>query len=420
MNQPKKKVLLISYVFPPGAGAGVQRAVKFAKYLPHWGWQPVVLTSDPRSVPMKDPSLLDDLPRDLALIRTPTIEPKMGPGGAGPGASSGGLAALKLMVRNLLFPDRHILWLPLALPYALKAAKRHGADLVMVTAPPFSSMFLGWAAARLLGLPLALDFRDDWAGLYTHAYGIQKGGSLWKKAVIRSERFLVRRASLVIGNTPALTRRLEADHGGEARFTWLPNGYDTDDFIDQSPHRPPEKPAGRLHVLYTGTVFEGSPLHHFWGGVALLPQALREKLWVEVVGRVLPGQTADPGLAGLTVKVRGYEPHAKVLSRMMSADLLLLTLGAQSDETRVVPAKLYEYMAAGRPILASVPPNGEAGKLVRLYGLGAVVPPDRPQKLADALAAYIANPPQGPKTKPLAFDRRYQAWALADELNHLL
>jgi glycosyltransferase involved in cell wall biosynthesis len=414
------KILLISYVFPPGAGAGVQRAVKFSKYLPHWGWQPVVLSADPHSVPMKDASLLDDLPSDLALYRAPTIEPKICGDSAATAAKPGGLSGLKLLIRNLLFPDRHILWLPLALPYALRIARKQQVRAIMVTAPPFSTMFLGWAVARLCGLPLVLDFRDDWAGLYTHSYGIQKGGITWKKAVIRSERFLTRAASLVIGNTPSLTQRLISDHGGGASFTWIPNGYDADDFIGLEPHRPPELPDGRLHILYTGTVFEGSPLHHFWEGVARLPQSLREKLWVEVVGRVVPGQTADPGLPGLEVKVREYEPHAQVLSRMLGADLLLLTLGSQADETRVVPAKLYEYMAARRPVLALVPPTGEAGKLVSLYKLGRVIHPDRPQEVAQALEAYITQPPRITGGRPLAFDRRMQAWQLADELSKLL
>ena len=415
-----KRVLLVSYVFPPGAGAGVQRAVKFAKYLPRWGWEPVILTANPHSVPMKDPSLLDDLPRDIPIVRTPTFEPKVGEAGAGPKGVRGGARGLKVMIRDLLFPDRHILWLPTALGYALRVAKKMRPRVVLVTAPPFSSMLIGLLLARMLRLPLALDFRDDWAGLYTHSYGIENGGELWRRAVVRCERFLVRNADLVIGNTPSLTRRLIGDHGGDARFCWIPNGYDPDDFKDLTAFQPAEKPAGSLHVLYTGTVFEGSPLHYFWRAVELLPLEYRQRLWVEVVGRVVPGQTADPGLEGLTVKLRPYEPHARVLSRMLGADVLLLTLGSQSDEKRVVPAKLYEYMAAGRPVLAAVPPGGEAGRLTRLYGLGKTIAPDNSPELARALMDYIDQPPQALRGRPLAFDRRMQAWQLARELRAIL
>jgi glycosyltransferase involved in cell wall biosynthesis len=411
-----RKVLLISYVFPPGGGAGVQRAVKFAKYLPGWGWQAVVVTAKAKSVPLKDGSLARDLPAGLPLYRLPTFEPPVGGTGLGPRAKASGLALVKQQVRNLLFPDRHILWLPTALPGALAAARRHRVEAVLVTAPPFSTLYLGSMVARILRLPLVLDFRDDWAGLYTHSYGIQSGGRIWRKLVTRCERGLVRKASLVIGNTPALTRRLQEDNGGPARFACLTNGYDQEDFAGLEPSTPPELPPGRLHLLYTGTVFEGSPLSFFWEAVSRLEVEQRKRLWVEVVGRVVPGQTADPRLPGLEVMVRPYEPHQKVLARMKGAGALLLTLGVQAAENRLVPAKFYEYLASRRPILALVPPDQQAGQFVRAHAAGEVVPPQDPARIAGVLARWLDEPPPKGPAPPLKFERNYQAGKLAELL----
>jgi hypothetical protein len=404
-----KNLLLISYVFPPGGGAGVQRAAKFAKYLPQWGWNPIVVTAKPKSMPVKDTTLLEDLPAGLPVYRLTTLEPSMG-GHSQVNAADPGLAAsLKQLAGNMLFPDRNVLWLPTALPGAISAARKHDIDLVFVTAPPFSTLYLGAMLAKLLHKPLALDFRDDWA----HAYGIRKSGLFMRRLAKAGECRLVRSSDLVIGNTPAITRQLKDDHGGAARFATIRNGYDPHDFEGITPIKPPELPPGRLHLLYTGTVYEGSPLHYFWQAMRRLPRKVRKLLWVEVIGRVAPGHVADPGLPDLDVLVRPYEPHQKVLARMLGADALLLTLGAEASEASIVPGKTYEYLAARRPIFAVVPPEGEAGRLVNSLGAGRVTPPDEPEQISGAMVNWLNQPMKTSHRPPIEFNRCYQSGKLA-------
>jgi glycosyltransferase involved in cell wall biosynthesis len=273
-----KTVLFVSYAFPPAGGAGVQRALKFVKYLGAFGWRAVVLTPDRPSVPVLDHSLTRDLPPGQVVRRLPSLEPAAnqqdGPGPAGNGRSA--LARLKVMVSGLLFPDRNVLWLPTALVGALAAVKRHQASAVLVTAPPFSAFLLGWAVTRFSGLPLVLDFRDDWSGFFSKGYAAKGGGHLWQAWVRALEGFLVNAATRVIGNTPEMTQGLHRRHGGPAdKYVWIPNGFDPQDFASLATDQPSAAGGGPLRLLYTGTVFESHPLDDLWAAFALLSPGQR-------------------------------------------------------------------------------------------------------------------------------------------------
>ncbi|MFZ5585546.1 MAG: glycosyltransferase [Thermodesulfobacteriota bacterium] len=415
-----RSLLFISYVFPPSGGAGVQRAVKFVKYLPAQGWRPVVVTPARPSVPLRDPGLLGELPPEVVVRRLVSLEPDA-PEGASTSGRAGGLSALgrlKALAGGLLFPDRHVLWLPTALPGALAAARRHQAQAVLVTAPPFSAFLLGWAVSRLAGLPLVLDFRDDWSGFFSKGFAAQGGGRLWRALVRAAEGLCVGAAARVIGNTPEMTARLRRVHGGPAeKYVWIPNGYDPADFAFLR-HAPAPPPAGdgRLRLLYTGTVFGSHPLDDLWAGFARLTPAERRRFVVTVVGRVVPGQVVDPGLEGLTVNLLPYEPHQAVVRRMAQADVLLLTLAGLPGLDAMVPAKLFEYLAVGRPVLA-IAPFGAAAKIVEATGAGAVVAPGDPAALAARLRAWLADPPRPLGPPPRAFDRRLHTALLARALD---
>jgi glycosyltransferase involved in cell wall biosynthesis len=291
----------------------------------------------------------------------------------------------------------------------------------MVTGPPFSAFILGWAVAQRLGLPLVLDFRDDWSGFFSKGYAAKGGGRPWRALVHGLEGFLVGRAKLVIGNTPEMTQALSRRHGGQAdKYLWIPNGYDLQDFawLGQEPPALPE-PRGRLRLLYTGTVFESHPLDDLWAAMALLTPQQRGRFLVEIVGRVVPGQVVQPGLEGLEVRVLPYEPHHQVTRRMARAEVLVLTLAGLPGLGAMVPAKLFEYLAVGRPVLG-VLPQGAASKIVQATGSGVVVEPGKPRDLAQVLAGWLREPPRPTGPPPQAFDRRFLAGSLARALDQLI
>ena len=412
-----RRFLLISYVFPPAGGGGVQRPAKFAKYIGRFGWEPVVVTVKNPSVPSRDESLLKDLPPELIVRRLPTLEPsppaEPAPGGGG---EPGPVGRLKKWVAGKLFPDRHVLWIPLALPGALRAARRHKVEAVMVTAPPFSTFMLGAAVARRLDLPLVLDFRDEWSGYYAQGFSPSAEDSGRAERVLHAERRLVDQAARVIGASDAYCRRFRHLHGWqEEKYVWIPNGYDPDDFppADQPPSR--HRPGERLKLLYTGTVFAVTSLDPLWAGLAGLDPDKRRHWEVEICGRAVPGQVLDPGLEGLTVSRPGYLDHDEVIKRMTRADVLVLTLADLPGSQRVIPGKVFEYLAARRPILALVP-RGEAAAIVNGCQAGRVVEPGNTAELTKLLEYWLDDPPPALGPPPEQFSRINLAGRLAEVL----
>jgi glycosyltransferase involved in cell wall biosynthesis len=416
-----RKFMLISYVFPPAGGAGVQRALKLVKYIVRHGWRPVVVTPRSASAPVQDDSYSRDLPLGTIVERLPTLEPSPRTAGEKDGDAErpSALAGLGRFGMELLFPDRHVIWLASALPGALAAARRHHVEAVVVTGPPFSSFMLGRAVAASTGLPLVLDFRDDWSGFFSKGFRAHGGGPLWKRAVVSLERSLVRSSSRVVATTPALCHRLRRLHGGlEDKFVWIPNGYDPEDygFIQRYPP-PPGSPDGRLHLLYAGTVFQSHPLDDLWAGAALLAPAERRRISIEIMGRAVPGQVLDPGLEGLAVSTLPYMPHEQAVQRMALADALVMTLAAIPGLEHMVPAKLYEHLALRRPTLAISPP-GAATAIIEACAAGQWLPPGDAQGVAKVLRNWLDAPPPPLGPPPRLFNRASLAgwWArLLDE-----
>lgn len=407
-----KRLILISYVFPPAAGGGVQRPMKFAKYLGRSGWQPIVLTAAKPSAPSWDHGLAKELGPEVEVHRLLNLEPAAGGTGKGSGGKGHGWG--KALASKLL-PDRHVLWLGTALPAALAATRQSQARAVMVSAPPFSSFLLGWALSRLKKLPLVLDFRDEWSGFYSAGFEPGRAHGLRKSIISRLERRLVHDASAVLFTSLASCRRLAALYGGEAaKYVWIPNGYDPADF-EQTPKPPPPE---KLSLVYTGTLFGVTSLKHLWAGLARVSPQVRARIKVVVMGRAVGTEVTDPGLNGLEVEVFGYQEHGRAIAEMRRAGALLLTLDDLPGSPRVIPAKLFEYLAARRPIL-SLTPRGEASAIVEACGAGVVMPPGNPAKLARLLEDWVESPPPRPPAPPESLSRVNLTRRLAQVLDRV-
>ena len=416
--QPLRKVIVISYVFPPAGGAAVQRVLKFVKYLGRYGWQPIVVTPKNPPVPLKDDSYLKDLFPGLEVHRLPTLENifSLGSSSSDKIFHSSQTSWLPNRLRKLaqlfLFPDPHVLWLPTALPRVKTLAKNIQASAVLVSGPPFSSFLLGFALSKAANIPLILDFRDDWSGFFTIGYTAHGGGRITANAAKKLEGVLVKNCSKVIGNTPSMTKRLADLHGGgPEKFQWIPNGYDPDDFtfLRQNHSALFER---KFELLYAGTVFDSHPLDALWAGLGLLNKELLEKLKVTVVGRVVEGQIADPALPGLEVNVHPYEPHQRVLKRMSRAGALVFTMADLPGLDRMVPGKLFEYLAARRPVLAISPP-GEGVKILEACNAGAWAHPLDSHGIAAIISKWINERPEHLPPPPAFFNREKLAGRLA-------
>jgi len=413
------RALVVSYVFPPVGGAGVQRVLKLVKYLPERGVQPTVLTAKDPSVPLQDLSLQRDIPAGLPILRARTFEPAYGAKKLAWQAAADQqpslLAGLKrrtlALARQLLVPDPQLLWLPAAqLAVARQLVGSQPADIVFISGPPFSQFLLAFLARVSPKTAVVLDYRDEWT---MTASGYEMSTSA--RVSEHLERAVLRRAHAVTTATEEFRSSLLA------RFPELPpdqvhaipNGYDSEDF----PETLPAPPADRFVLTYCGTVFRLTSANGFLNGLERLHAAepqLAKLLEVTFIGRIVDTEArAFEGSEALGVTRLGYVEHSRALSHLASSHAALCILDEVPGVERIYPAKIFEIMRAGRPCLA-LTPEGALAQLVRRHRLGEVVAPRSPEAIAAALARMLRAFADG-TAAPHApvdierFDRRVQA-----------
>lgn len=435
----RKRVLLISYHFPPVGGAGVQRPAKFAKYLPQHGWDVSVLQAENPSVPLLDESLLQDLPEDLVVVKARTLEPgysaKVSEGsGAGGASLTGGIKSIaRGLARRVLQPDPQILWFPAARRAALELLGRTRHDVILATAPSYSNLVLGASLSRATGIPLVVDYRDEWD--LSSAYWENAPRDRMSHAIQqRMQRRVLRTASAIVATTRASTGRiaLRATQAGASPIAeCIYNGWDTSDIAGtESATTPNRDPGGRLRLVYTGTLWNLTSIAPLRAALELLAvrrPELPRRTDLVVLGRKTPEQTAELeaiAATGATVDSREYAPHAVALDTMREADVLLLLLSDVPGAERVAPAKLFEYMAIARPMLA-ITPDGETAAIVRGIQPGAWCAAGDATGIAGWLESYFEHPahrtaPRDYSSRIAPFERSYLAGQLASLLDRVV
>jgi glycosyltransferase involved in cell wall biosynthesis len=413
-----RRVLLISYTFPPVGGAGVQRSAKFAKYLPHHGWQVSVLTAANPSVPLHDQSLCAGIPADTIIERAATLEPsyalKTKVSGSKQRQSVGGLASkMKSLVRRsataILQPDPQILWGPGAIRGGTRLIDRIHHDVIVATGPPFSSFLIGSRLSRRLGLPLVLDYRDEWDISNVH-WENRTAGRLSHRLQQRMQIGVLRRASAVLTTTEASAERIRAlvkRAGSSAPVSCIYNGYDPDDFT--TPPNPTKR--SRYRITYVGTLWNLTSVEPLIEGIRLLeksdPQAAG-RLEIMVAGRRTEQQEAIlrkmESTACLLVR-RDYVPHEDAIRLMYDSDRLCILLTDAPEAGRVVPAKVFEYIATGKPLL-TIAPKGELWTILENHHDPGLCVPHDIGSIATALGRMSkSNMNEPARSRTLCADR---------------
>jgi glycosyltransferase involved in cell wall biosynthesis len=397
-----RRLLLVAYAFPPVGGAGVQRPLKWVKYLRRAGWHVTVLTPENPSVPVRDESLLEEVPDDTVFLRPRTREPSYRwkqqlNVAATPSSRRWAVPKrwLRQLAGGLLQPDPQILWYGKAVDAATRHLRLVPHDAVLVTAPPFSSFLIGAALRRRCQTPLILDYRDEWD--LSNRY-LEHASRAWLSRVVqeRMQRSVLRAADAVIATTRASERRLQErilQAGSRARTACIYNGYDEDD-LEPSGGSPaiPHVPTGCFRIVYTGTLWNLTSIEPLIQGLELLHQrspAAAAQIELACIGRKTPEQQAYVDrLKRTTCRVLdiGYSSHDAVIAWLRSADAVCLLLSDVPGADRVVPAKLFEYLALHKPILACLP-DGESCQLVDRYAQAGFFRPAS----AGALAEFLAN-----------------------------
>ncbi|MEZ5943502.1 MAG: glycosyltransferase [Planctomycetaceae bacterium] len=404
----RKRVLFISYLFPPVGGVGVQRVTKFVKYLPEFGWDSSVLTVSNPSVPLHDESYHKDIPANTIIRRAKTYEPgyavKQAVASNGSGKQSSELMSwakgiVKRVGNFVLQPDAQILWHFHAWREALKLLKEVPHDLIVATGPPFSSLVLGGKLAKRTGLPLILDYRDEWS--ISNAYWENKQQGTLANWIQKRQQFqAVRAADVLLATTPSSAQsvaEVALAAGSSARSTYIYNGFDSDDFptaggrIEKVDYG---NGTDRFRLAFIGTLWNLNSIEPVVAAIERLSNNhphLAGKLELLLAGRRMPEQEAIVDRLEQTeckVTRLPFVQHAEAVQLMQSADALLMLNSDVPHAHRIINAKTFEYMAARRPMFV-VAPEGDVWDIVRDLPGTMLCPPSDVERIKDNLALII-------------------------------
>lgn len=370
-----RRVLMVAFHFPPLAGSsGIQRTLRFAQWLPRYGWEPLVLSADPRAYERTSDDLLREVPAELVVQRAFALN------------TARHLALRGRYPALLARPDRWISWALAAIPTGLRMVRRYRPAAIWSTYPIATAHVIGYWLARLTGLPWLADFRDPMA-----QDGYPPDPATWR-AFERIERRAVGAAAasiFVTRGAAALYRRRYPAHA--ARICVIENGYDEDSFAGLSV-APAPLVAGRRTLLHSGIVYpwERDPTHLFAALADLKRQGRAGDLLVRFRASAhdefLAGLARQHGVADL-VEVGPPLPYREALQEMQRADGLLVLQAANCNEQ--IPAKVYEYLRAARPILALTDPAGDTADLLRRCGVRHIAPLDDAAAIASIVPAFL-------------------------------
>ncbi|MDD3236047.1 MAG: hypothetical protein PHH43_06950 [Candidatus Cloacimonetes bacterium] len=360
-----KKLLYISYLFPPVGGSGVQRSLKFAKYLPDYGWEPIMLVADHRFLKQpKDHSLAEEIPKSLRVYRS------FAPDLRWIFKLLWGLRLHKVvnyLLRNFLIPDPEIIWLPFAKIALKRIFAEHKIDLVFITAPPYAPLFLGEYIKKHFHTDFCVDFRDPWTNGVGRQYNppplrIRNQEKAQEKRILSLAKQVV-----CINDTMVKVLRASYPHILQTKLHCITNGYDEEDFSACTKQEPTEK----MHIVYTGAFYDLRQPGIIWQAISeLISEGNLEpqKLSIDIYGNnyagfVLGNYAQDPIISTI-VTLKAYLPHSESVDRICKADLLLIYSGSGKAEEMNSPAKLFEYLRSGVPILAIVDPKSAASSIL--------------------------------------------------------
>lgn len=389
----KKYVLFVTYYFPPAGGPGVQRMTKFVRYLSDFGWTPIMLVPENPQYPALDPSLEEELPRDLIVRKAHIFEPydlyrKFT--GVKKGASldvtvnkRGSKRTLKQQIAEFIratffIPDARIGWYKNAVREGMKITKEFPISAIYSSSPPYTVSLVARKIAKLAGIPWVAGFRDPWTGFESSTpnrwflpraidKGLEHSVFTDAKAVDVAWRGIM---ADVRGKYPEIP---------ESKFVHIPNGFDSNDFpVHNISERAERAREEKFTITYSGSLYGPRNPKTFLEAIRKLLASGdmdAKNVTLRFVGRFGPDihemlNAAD--VAPMIEKV-DYLPHSKAVELLASSDALLLIVDDTTTVGEIVPGKVYEYLGAMRPLIALAPPEGPIGSLLTETGGGRAI-----------------------------------------------
>ncbi len=389
-----RRVLVITYYWPPSGGSGVQRWLKMSKYLPENGWQPVIYTADEAEYPVEDASLEKDIAPETEVIRRPIVEPytfykkflgikkgeKVKAGFINEGArKTGWKENLSVWLRgNLFIPDARCWWIRPSVKYLAEYLKEHPVDAMISTGPPHSMHLIAKALHKKFNIPWVADFRDPWTDI--DFYKDLKLTRWADKKHHRLEHQVLTEATKVVTVGWDCARGLE-NHGAKD-VAVITNGYDDSEIIDVEVGENPS-----FTMSHIGIIGENRNPEMFWQAISELlnndnvhentveTRQIASQLRIRLIGQIDNSVLDSIKRNNIEkyVEIFPYIPHNQVIEEQQKSNVLLLFVNNTPNAKGILTGKLFEYMASGRPILSIGPEDGDSSRILNETQTGITV-----------------------------------------------
>jgi len=420
-----KKVLIITYYWPPSGGSGVQRWLKFSKYLPEFGIEPIVLTVDPdfATYPSIDTTLELEVSDSIRVYRTKAKNPlevyqkirrKPAPQSGFAGEKKSGLLdkIFRFIRGNVFLPDARIGWNPYAFEKAKHLIKEFNIETIITTSPPHSTQLIGLRLKKEFSLQWIADLRDPWTEIF---YNKELFRTKWaEKQDAKMEKLCVEGADQVVVVSDAIKRSFLAKYPSAAeKFHVIPNGYDEKDFltIDST-----EKTDSKI-ISYVGNLGQQYPVDGFLDAFSKVLK--QDPAWkLQFVGNCYSGvhRLVEQKQLSDSVQFIPYVSHAEAIKYMINASVLLLIIPDIDSNKGILTGKLFEYLATGNPILLIGPNDGDAATILNENALSITVNKEEIEKMCE----FVLNSTSMKPIKSLESIERFSRRNLTSEIVKLI
>jgi len=373
-----KKVLIITYYWVPSGGSGVQRFLKFTKYLREFGWEPVIYTVENGEYPVIDHSLQKDVPENLTVIKQPIWEPysfykrfvgqkqseRMNPAFFSEKKKPKLTEKFSIWLRgNFFIPDARMFWIKPAVRFLKNYLKENPVDVVISTGPPHSAHRIAYHLQQEIKIRWLADFRDPWTQIDFYHELMLTNRADRKHRRMEKEVLQQADAVTVIGETMKDEFQKIVNRPVEV----ITNGYDEKDIKQPDGER--TKLDNRFSVVHIGTMVKARNPVVLWKALSELVKentALASDLEIKLIGKVDVNARENIAAEGLTkfLTIIDYLPHDEVIRKQTEAQLLLLMVNDTPTSKGIVTGKMFEYLASRRPILCIGPEDGDAAKIL--------------------------------------------------------
>ncbi len=417
-----KKVLIITYYWPPAGGAGVQRWLNFANYLPVFGWEPIVLTvdSDYASYPQTDTSLFEEISEKVRVVYTKSFEPLQWYGKIagkeripyGGFSNKKANSTLSKFIRgNFFIPDARRGWNRYARLKALEIIENESIDCIITTGPPHSTHLIGLYLKKKFNIAWVADFRDPWSDIY---YNYDMPRTAFAKSYDRRlEREVLQAADRCLTASPGFAQLFSEKV--KRKYEVITNGFD-------ALLKPAEKPSdtGVFTIVYTGTIASSYTPETLFSVLAQLPAGSFRLRIAGNIAETVSAQIVEYGLADV-VDYLGYVSHGQSMELLTTADLLLLLNPVVKNSQAIIPGKLFEYLSAGIPIMALAGKEGSISEILEKTGTGKSFEPNDEEGILN----YLLQMQGGAKFHPnmdeiMKYNRRNLSERLVALLEELI